>query len=330
LVFPPIFYPIHRIMSFPSTLTTAVFALTFLLLFPGSFLQAGESLPIPEEQQVIEQSLGEITLKPLTWEKTKGRKDDKPLGSRQLVFKGEESGMLAATVDDATGRVVTIETQGAPLTNEELRSYASTLSELRSLSLGHWGEWKYKETLKIEDFSGEGLDAFAGLQLEKLFAGGTRLNDEGLRAVAKLHQLKRLHIRHAAITKEGLKALIGHPGLVELKIEDSLKGETVTAEVIPTLLQIPHLEVLSLGQTYLPYQNGLDQFKQIADRLKELNLSNMAILPEDLEKLKADLPNTEVTFSHPFRRPYDKYLEERMGKWVPAEVWEQLKTAYEE
>lgn len=290
--------------------------------------RAEEGLPVPEEQQVIEQSFGEVTLEPLTWEKTKAKKGERPLGSRQLIFKGKESGMLAATVDDASGRVVMIDTQGAPITDAELRAYAAALPELRSLRLGHWGEWKYKDTLKIEDFSGAGLVGFSEKPLEELFAGGTRFSDQGLLAVANLHQLRRLHLRHAAITTEGLEALIGHPGLVQLVIEDSFKGKLISPELIPTLTRIPNLEALTLGQSYLPYENGLDQFKPLAGRLKELNLSNMAILPADLEKLKADLPDTEVTFSHPFRSPYEKYLEERMGSWVPAEVWAQLKAAY--
>jgi hypothetical protein len=64
---------------------------------------------------------------------------------------------------------------------------------------------------------------------------------------------------------------------------------------LASLVTIPKLSKLSLEFSVFTYAGGLNRLKEIPG-FTTLDLKDVALSPEDLAKLKADLPKVKLTF----------------------------------
>ena len=75
-------------------------------------------------------------------------------------------------------------------------------------------------------------------------------------------------------------------------------------DLLPLVAAMPRVEELSINETFLTWEKGLEALSKAAGPLKKINFGfGAAVLPEDLAKLKAALPKVEIT-----TLPYSKVL----------------------
>ena len=94
---------------------------------------------------------------------------------------------------------------------------------------------------------------------------------------------------------------------------ENLKSLTVSTQFsvrigdgsLASMAEIPNLEKLEINETLLTYEGGLKQLKKLT-KLKELVLKETEISDDDMAKLKADLPNTQIGWTKPKPEQADK------------------------
>jgi len=153
-----------------------------------------------------------------------------------------------------------------------------------------------------KEFTGTGLAHLSGLpKLERLtVAGSLAVNDDGMAAVAKLTGLREFRMWHAGPTQEGVKKLKELPRLKSLHLGQRLTYKPPacpTDETIGLLAEFQSLETLQLDEARLTRQ-ALQQLKQLPG-LKKLTLGGIDIPPEEIERLKKDLPGVTVEWTEP-------------------------------
>jgi hypothetical protein len=107
--------------------------------------------------------------------------------------------------------------------------------------------------------------------------------------------LKRVDLKHGAADDNFVALLKNHPSLESVRLWN--KGyATLSDASLATLATIPNLNKLSLEFAVLTYAGGLNRLKELP-KLAVLELKDVALSPEDLAKLKADLPKVQITFT---------------------------------
>lgn len=157
-------------------------------------------------------------------------------------------------------------------------------------------------------FTGAGLAHLADLpDLERLtVAGSLAFGDEGMAAVAKLTRLKEFRTWHAGQTIEGVKKLKDLKNLKSLTLGQRLAYKppcTVSDETMAVLAELSSLESLQLEEARLSF-DALHQLKQLPG-LKTLTLQGIDMAEGDVERLRADLPKTELKWT----KPNETYLK---------------------
>jgi hypothetical protein len=108
-------------------------------------------------------------------------------------------------------------------------------------------------------------------------------------------RLQRVDLKHGAASDTFVALLKNHPSLESVRLW--AKGYAgLTDASIATLVTIPKLSKLSLEFAVFSYAGGLSRLKEIP-ALTTLDLKDVALAPDDLEKLKADLPKVKITFT---------------------------------
>ena len=90
-------------------------------------------------------------------------------------------------------------------------------------------------------------------QVEWLYLNNTKITDTGMKHIAKLKGLSRLHMAKTAVTDEGIKQLTGLQNLKTLNIW----GTKVTDASLPTFAKLPALQKLYLHETKVQPRTAL-------------------------------------------------------------------------
>ncbi len=108
-------------------------------------------------------------------------------------------------------------------------------------------------------------------------------------------KLQRVDLKHGAASDQFATLLKNHPSLEFVRLW--AKGYAGLSDAaLASLVTIPKLTKLSLEFSVFTYAGGLNRLKEIPG-LVTLDLKDIALSPEDLAKLKADLPKVKLTFT---------------------------------
>ena len=136
----------------------------------------------------------------------------------------------------------------------------------------------------------EGLAHLKGLtRLRSLDVSNTVISDDCLRHVAGLTELRELRLGHTNVTGSGLKQLIGS----QIQSLDLFKAK-VTDSTLVHLKGLTNLQSLNLGETEIS-DNGLVHLTGLKN-LKSLSLYRTKVSYSKAKKLKASLPNCEISW----------------------------------
>ena len=269
-------------------------------------------LPIPEEQAALAAIAEGLFDKPPEWSATKGAKT--------LVWS-QKPRLIRVTLAPETGHVISYFSNGIPITNGRLTKLAAC-KELKSLAYDHSANWNFKE-IPATDFSGAGYEAFADSKVEEVRLGGSLCGEAGALAIAKMKNLKTLSLHHVPMTRPGMEALSKHGSQVSFGL--SMMHQASWYDLLPLVAAMPKVEELTINETFLTWDKGLEALSQAAGPLKKINFGfGAAVFPEDLAKLKAALPKVEITTV-----PYDKLLHGSVAQTYYAPRLKRLMTAEE-
>lgn len=248
------------------------------------------------------------------------------LGSFEL-FHPERSGYRLRVTYDADGHVVAMKGNGPWLQNETLRSFVA-LPELRIVRVDH-NSVHHNAPDRGELFNASGFDALADSKIRavRLTSG---FNDAGLAEVVKLKNLEDLELFHVRVTEEGLELLREQPTIERLRV--GLMGRA-PASSLAAIATIPNLKALEFQEAYVTYEDGLAHLKPLAGQLQQLNLDMCLISDADLERVRADHPDLEITKMAPEAIVAGhRGVANRLAAHpdVPAELAEPLKQALQE
>lgn len=286
---------------------------TFLLLSVLVCIPARSAeLPIPEEQAALAAIAEGLFDQPPEWSATKG--------SKALVWSNKPR-YIRVVLDPKTGHVTDYFSNGIPVTDGRLTTLAAC-KELKSLAYDHSARWQFKE-LSDADFSGAGLEAFADSKVESVKIGGSLCGEAGALALAKMKNLKTLVLHHVPMTRPGMEALSKHGSQTSFAL--SCMHQASWYDLLPLVAAMPKVEELTINETFLTWDKGLEALSKAAGPLKKINFGfGAAVFPEDLAKLKAALPTVEITTV-----PYDKLLHGSVAEKYYAPRLKRLMTAEE-
>lgn len=199
-------------------------------------------------------------------------------------------------VQNPQGRVVKLLGNGPLLSNDSLKD-AAGLPELRVIRIDHNIPAPGSKA-KLEDFDGSGFAAFASSKLEEVRIGHG-FDDDGLIALASVKSLRSLDVCHSRATEKGLAALAKHPNLEEFRMSCQGRQGRITDQSMIVLATLPKLKRLSLAETFLTYENGLKHLSIGKGRMELISFKGSLVLPADVAKLKADLPEATIETSSP-------------------------------
>lgn len=222
-------------------------------------------------------------------------------------------GKCAGLNDSTVGRLLTLQeletlnTEGAQLSDVGVRQL-SGLASLRTTDFFHL-------SFGMEGFTGVGFAAWKKLpHLERLTVAGMSMGDPGFAAIAQLTQLRELRTWHTYQTEGGNAEIAKLPNLRRLQIGQRLPrpgapDASLSDASIATLVKIPSLEVLQLGEAHFTLA-GLRQLKTLP-RLKQLRVYESDISPADIDTLRAELPAVKLDFeplTDEQRKKFELYL----------------------
>ena len=211
--------------------------------------------------------------------KISGFKDDKKGGGWAAVRIGDD------------GYVREVSSDRAGFTNEEFKIFTA-FNKLEKLTLWHNSNFHDKK-LPVENYGGAGLIHLKDLKfLSRVTLAGGGIDDNGLKAAAQLPKLKYIGMWHVAATDEGFTYFKGNKSIEELRL-GPFWADKLTDKTLAHISECPNFKVLKFGESYLTFE-GLKKLEKIKGSLKLLDLENSIVRPEDVEKIKKLLPNTEV------------------------------------
>jgi hypothetical protein len=194
--------------------------------------------------------------------------------------------------DAALERLVKLKTletiflNGPTITDEKLR-LLNQLPHLRSFGVHHSTRLK-----------GTGVAALELAQeLVAIEFGGCTVNDDGVRALCKLKQLKELRVGHLRNTRATFSDILALPNLELLVITSNWDPVSYYAPDLKTLAACPKLRELEIHDMLLPWENGLEHL-QAYKNLEVVKLYWCDVASADVEKLKAAMPKLKVDVNH--------------------------------
>ena len=125
-------------------------------------------------------------------------------------------------------------------------------------------------------------------------------------------KLQRVDLKHGAASDPFVALLKNHPSLESVRLW--AKGYAGLSDAaLASVVTIPKLSKLSLEFSVFTYAGGLNRLKEIP-HLATLDLKDVALAPEDLARLKADLPKVKITFtpmSAEYRAQWDAWAAKK-------------------
>lgn len=210
-----------------------------------------------------------------------------------IGFRGGNEYSASIQVNEQ-GQVVGVTFDNPGFTNAELEKLTG-FTHLKSLIA--WRNFGPVEEPAGNPYSGEGLAAFAGSNLESVNFGGSRFDDAGLAAATKVGSLKELIIYQTQVTDEGLAALAGNDHIEYLRVEPNF-NLIITDKALEPLSKMKAAKHLEINKTLLTWE-GLQHLAALEGQLEKLTFKETEIPAEDLDKLKQALPNVAIEHTAP-------------------------------
>jgi hypothetical protein len=252
---------------------------------------------------------------------------DKDGRTRAIKLEGRPGKSTATlSIQFEAGRVVALKGNGVGIANQEFALF-KPFAALRTLSLHH-NKGPGDEAI----YDGSGLVHLKELaELREVQLPGSPFGDGGLRAAAELKALKSLGIWHVRVSNEGFAALAGHPSLEEIRVAP-MWGPQIGDAALERLSECPKLASVRLNEAYVTYEGGLKHLLKRKATLKAIDLGQSLVAPEDLERLRSELPGATVT--HAGLAAVGKLVAEdfkgarkKLSKIAPAELLERYLAA---
>jgi hypothetical protein len=197
---------------------------------------------------------------------------------RAFAFAGaalDDAGMTRLVALDP----VAVALNGSPLTGNGVAKFG----EMKSLKALH--------TMHVTRPTTEAKAALSAHPALEAFSSDGAFTIEAITAP----HLQRVDLKHGAADDAFVALLKNHPSLESVRLW--AKGYAgLTDASLATLVTIPKLSKLSLEFAVFTYAGGLNRLKELP-KLAVLELKDVALAPEDLAKLKADLPKVQITFT---------------------------------
>jgi hypothetical protein len=284
----------------------------FLFVFTAFAARAEDpfTLKFPGEQKAWETIAARFSGTPTV---TKNR------GTIEVAVKGlkgpkpSETATASIRVDEASGHVIEVGSNGAAFTDDEFATFAQ-FPELRGLTLWH---------NHGAGFNGTGLAHLAALpKLERVTLAGGSLNDAGMAELAKIKTLREFHAWHAAYTDAGVAALRQHPALESFRVGPQWKPN-FTDPALAALATCPKLTRVGVDETWLTWDGSLHLLADRRDTLKSIDLGACLLDPADVDRLRAALPKATIQWKGlpaagtALQKPQVRASAE---KWMPKEL----------
>jgi hypothetical protein len=212
---------------------------------------------------------------------------------KKLTTYGRAHGLNDATVGylSRLKKLESLSTDGAQLTDVGLARVAD-ISSLRSVAFFHL-------SFRMEGFTGKGFSAWKKLpNLERLTVAGMSMGDEGFVEIGQLKTLRELRTWHTHRTEASHVEIAKLPKLTSLKLGQRLPHSgavpCLTDRSLPTLLKIPTLESLEIGEARFSLE-ALKQLKRMPN-LKRLKIDRTELSTQDIDLLRVELPHVKIDF----------------------------------
>lgn len=304
-----------RLLAEPMQSSRAIFA---AIVFSIPVLSSAADLPAfsPDEKKAWEAIAARFTSEPKI--KTDNAKviEIAVAGLKDADRKGE-NGTASVTLSKATGKVVTVTSNAAKFTDDEVAGF-SAFPELKALTLWHNSG---------PSFTGKGLAGLKDLpDLQSVtFAGGS-FSDEGMKEAAKLPALKEVRAWHSKFSDEGIAAFRNHPTLESITVGPSWE-KLITDKSLEALSTCPKLRKFGIAETWLTWEGGLSHLVKLKGVLKEVDFGNCIIEPAEMEKFRVEMPDTKIEwkgFSSGKDELKKSWIRPRAEKWIPKELLDRV------
>ena len=185
---------------------------------------------------------------------------------------------------------------GAQMTDDGFKAFAGW-KNLKSIGLDHWG-WFLPGHVPNKGFFGAGLASLASCpNLEQVRFGGCRIDNHATEALAQSKSLQIIDLQHSQVTDDGIPAFEALPKLRIIRLSPQFSPR-ITDASLAALGTIKTLEEIEINQTWLTYDKGFSHLKELPS-LKKIVLTQVIASEEDIAKLKADHPTTEIQWTQP-------------------------------
>jgi hypothetical protein len=215
---------------------------------------------------------------------------------KSLTLYGGKKTLTDATLPLLAGltELEELNTEGTHITDAGLAGFAA-FKNVKGMSF-------YHPSLDVKGFDGSGFAALKDLpKLERLTIAGTRANDKLMEAVSRIPQLKDFRTWHTYQSQAGNAWLEKLPNLRSLTLGQRLRhwdgssnALSLDDSTLDLLSRLRSLESLSLDEAKISL-DALLKLKGLSN-LKKLSLARIDISAEDVEKLKAALPQAKIDF----------------------------------
>lgn len=218
-------------------------------------------------------------------------------GLKSLTLYGGKKTLTDATLPLLAGLGESLEelnTEGTHLTDAGLAGLAA-FKNAKSMSFFH-------PSLEVKGFDGSGFAVLRELpKLERLTIAGTRFDDRGMEAVARIRQLKDFRTWHTHQSQAGNAWLEKLPELRSLHLGQRLRrwdgssnATSLDDATLDVLARLKGLESLILDEARISL-DALLKLKALP-KLRKLELQRLDLPAEDVERLRAALPDAKVVW----------------------------------
>jgi len=225
---------------------------------------------------------------------------------------------------DSDGRVLALTGNGPWLRDESLRALKG-MPELRIIRFDHNGFLRQHPLSPL--YSGVGFDALSDSKLLeiKLTLG---INDAGMEQAARIKGLKSVSALHSQVTEAGVKFFEGHPSLEFFSIAEM---GNVSQAAMASIAKMPKVEHVGFHEAFITYEGGFKHLLPMKGRLKTLDLSMSVVNAADLERVRADHPDAQITTISPAEIvKRHSYVAARIASTATGPAAEDLKKAIAE
>lgn len=271
-------------MNYPANITSLLLSLTLLTTTQAQ----NKPAPLPELPEILKSVKGTLAdRKPVGL--TLAVDSKTPLSTGQwdaiATLRARAFSFGGPALDDAgMARLVALNPELVTVNGSLVTGAgAAKFGEMKSLKALH--------TLHITKPTPEAKAALSTHPTLEVFSSDGAFCIEAVMAP----KLQRADLKHGAASDQFVALLRNHPSLESVRLW--AKGYAGLSDAaIASLVTIPKLNKLSLEFAVFTYAGGLNRLKEIPG-LTTLDLKDVALSPEDLAKLKADLPKVKITFT---------------------------------